>query len=86
MGDRLVWKRGRENQNDTGPSSSGKFETADKTSGHVSTGSSVDDFSRTITHFFSFREKIPNLHLLFTLTTSDFYRYVLHKVDAKSKD
>jgi len=32
MGDRLVWKRGRESQNDTGPSSSGKFETADKTS------------------------------------------------------
>lgn len=32
MGDRLVWKRGRESQNETGPSSSGKFETADKTS------------------------------------------------------
>ena len=48
MGDRLVWKRGRESQNDTGPSSSGKFETADKTSGHVSI--QPDDFSRTFFH------------------------------------
>ena len=49
MGDRLVWKRGRESQNETGPSSSGKFETADKTSGHVSI--QPDDFSRTVTHY-----------------------------------
>ena len=54
MGDRLVWKRGRESQNDTGPSSSGKFETADKTSGHVSI--QPDDFSRTMTHYCPFRE------------------------------
>ena len=63
MGDRLVWKRGRESQNDTGPSSSGKFETADKTSGHVSI--QPDDFSRTMTHYCPFREnrKINKLRI-----------------------
>ena len=66
MGDRLVWKRGRESQNDTGPSSSGKFETADKTSGHVSI--QPDDFSRTMTHYCPFREnrKINKLRIVST--------------------
>ena len=71
MGDRLVWKRGRESQNDTGPSSSGKFETADKTSGHVSI--QPDDFSRTMTHYCPFRENRKINKLRIENTQSNLY-------------
>ena len=81
IGERLVWKRGREYIQNEASSSSGKFETADKTSGHVSSF----NFNLKLKPGRSGREGHPNNREIIQPNQSNFCIQMYRTIPIRSK-